>query len=67
MAFTQDQLDKLEAAIAQGSLRVKYADKEVTYRSLDEMLKIRNLMRESLGLIDSSGRRVVMGFSKGLE
>lgn len=49
MSFTQEQLDALEAAIAEGTLTVKYADKEVTYRSLDELLRIRNLISRSLG------------------
>jgi len=44
MAFTLDQLTALDAAIAQGALTVKYADKEVTYRSLDEMLRLRNVI-----------------------
>lgn len=49
MAFTQDQLDAIEAAIAEGTLTVKYADKEVTYRSLDELLRIRALIVGALG------------------
>lgn len=49
-AWTSDQLAKLEEAIAQGSLIVKYGDKQVTYRSLEEMLRIRELMRAELGV-----------------
>lgn len=37
MAWTQTDIDKLKAAIAQGATKVKFADREVTYRSLDEM------------------------------
>ena len=37
MAWTQVDVDKLKAAIAQGATKVKFADREVTYRSLDEM------------------------------
>lgn len=44
MAFTQAQLDALDAALAQGSLRVRMDGKEVEYRSLDEMLRLRGLM-----------------------
>lgn len=50
MAFTQEQLDALEAAIAQGVKSVKYADKEVEYASLKDMLAVRDMMREELGL-----------------
>lgn len=48
MAFTQSQLDALDAAIAEGVLVVKYADKEVTYRSLNDMLRIRELMAKDV-------------------
>lgn len=46
--FTQDRLDCLEAAIAEGALKVKYSDKEIEYRSLNEMLKIRDIMKKEL-------------------
>jgi thiamine monophosphate synthase len=49
MAFTQDQLDSLEEALASGALTVKYRDKEVTYRSLNEMLKLRDMIATKLG------------------
>ena len=49
-AFTVPRLEALEAAIAEGVLRVKYSDKEVQYRSLAEMLQVRDIMRRALGL-----------------
>jgi len=70
MAWTQQQLTALEAAIADGALTVRYADKTVTYRSLDEMLRIRDMMRDALGLSGSeagSARMVYPQFSKGLD
>lgn len=66
MAYTEQQLADLDAAIAQGALTVKYADKQVTYRSLDEMLRLRDLMRGELGLIATGGGIVYSSFSKGL-
>ena len=54
-------------AIAGGVLTVKYIDKTVTYRSLKEMLSLRELMRRSLGVTISQPSRVKMEFSKGLE
>lgn len=48
MAFTQAQLDALDAAIAGGELTVKYQDKQVTYRSLDEMIRTRQLIKADL-------------------
>jgi hypothetical protein len=73
-SFTQDQLTALEASIADGALKVKYSDKEVEYRDLKEMLKIRDLMRNALGLNKTSncnkglfgGKRLKMEHSKGL-
>ena len=66
MAFSQTQLDALEEAIATGSTRVKYADKEVEYRSLSEMLRLRDIIRRSLGLVDAGAGRVYPETSKGL-
>jgi hypothetical protein len=37
MAYTQTDIDNLERAIAMGELKVKFADREVTYRSLDDL------------------------------
>lgn len=62
--FTEDQFNTLNAAIAQGVLEVKYADKTVIYRSLKEMLTLRTLMKEELG-IKRSGRKYAK-FNKGL-
>lgn len=67
MAWTQQQLDRLEAAIAEGALVVKYQDKQVTYRSLAEMQQTRTMMRDALGLnSNSTGGVVYPSFSKGL-
>lgn len=67
MAYTQQQLQILEAAIAEGALTVKYQDKMTTYRSLDEMIRIRNMMRDDMGLSASDGGIVYPSFGKGLE
>ena len=44
MSWTQTDLDKLNEAIGQGVMRVAYRDRDVTYRSLDEMLRLQTLM-----------------------
>lgn len=72
--FTMERLQALEEAIAEGALRVKYSDKEVEYRSLEEMLKIRDTMRKVLCVNKKSsdkaglfgGKRAKMEHSKGL-
>lgn len=66
MAYTLEQYQTLQAAIAGGELSVRYADRSVTYRSVDEMLKILRLMRDDLGLnADCNGGRTFTSFSKG--
>lgn len=64
--YSQAQLDALDEAIASGALTVKYADKEVTYRSLNDMLRIRELMAKSLGQKTSGAGRVYPTPGKGL-
>lgn len=63
--FTQQMLDSLIGAIAQGALEVWYGDKRVKYRSLDEMLKIKTLMEKDLGLAPKDGGRRYAKYNKG--
>jgi len=58
--YTQAQLDALEEAIAAGVLTVKHGDKIVTYRSLAEMLRLADLIRQALA--SASSRRPIAGF-----
>lgn len=62
--FTLEQYEALNKSIAQGTLTVTYGDKTVTYRSLDEMLRIRNIMATELGLNNTGNGRKVGVFSK---
>lgn len=56
MPFTQTDLDAVNAALASGELTVRAADgKTVTYRTVDELLKARNLIVNELSM-QSSGR-----------
>lgn len=57
MAWTQTDLDKLEAAIGRGVKTVSYQGETVTYNSLADMLRVRDLMRKELGLAGKSQRR----------
>lgn len=46
MAFTPENLDALEAALARGEKRVSFGDKSVEYRTIDELrLAIREVKR----------------------
>lgn len=66
MAWTQENLTALDAAIAQGATSVTYGNKTVQYRSLSEMIQLRNMMKQELGLSKSSSQRVFATFNNGL-
>lgn len=49
MAWTQTDLDRLDAAIASNVRTVTYADgRTVTYQDADKMLQVRNTMKTEL-------------------
>lgn len=48
--YTLEQYQTLCNAIAQGALIVMYGDKQVHYRSLSDMIAIKKLMEQELGL-----------------
>lgn len=56
-AFTQESLNALEHAIVEGAKSVRYSDKEIEYRSLDEMLKIRDIVKREIGTKKCSSNR----------
>jgi len=66
MAFTIEQYNALTAAIAQGATRVKYADKEIQYNSMDELIRLKALMEKDLGLTKGSIKTSFAKFSTGL-
>lgn len=67
MAYTLEQYEKLKAAIAGGELSVRYADRSVQYRSVDEMVRILKLMEADLypNSACAPGNRRYASFSKG--
>ncbi len=65
--FTSEQLEALEKAIAEGVHKVKYQDKEVEYRSLKDMMALRDTMKRELGITDASGTHRTVGvYGSGL-
>lgn len=66
MAWTATDLEEIEKAIKTGTLRVKYSDREVQYRSLDEMLKIRDLIAREVNDSEGGPVRRYAQYSKGL-
>ena len=67
MAWSQSDLDAIEAAIKSGTTMVKYDTKTVTYRSLDELIRIRELIKKELGQTTGASSRVYMETSKGIK
>lgn len=72
MAWTQDQLTALDESIALGATTVQYTDRTVTYRSLSDMMKLRDMIKRELGINGTSdgsignGSRRYYEHSKGL-
>lgn len=44
MAYTQTDLDAVNAAMASGELKIEVAGRMVMYRSIDELIKARNII-----------------------
>jgi hypothetical protein len=63
-----DRSATLEDAIATGQLTVEYDGKRITYRSIDDLIKARDLVRGELiaagAITDTTIRRSVTSFSK---
>lgn len=55
MSFTQKHLEAIERAIARGEKTVRYGDRTVEYRTVDELLRAREEIRSSL--ISAAGPR----------
>lgn len=65
--YTTEQYQALSAAIALGAVKVKYADKEVTYRSLQEMQALQYAMAQDLGLFNKgNGGKTYPAYNSGL-
>jgi hypothetical protein len=67
MAYTLIQYQVISDAIASGALTVHYGDKQVTYRSLDDMIRIQIIMKNELFPAQNvnNGRKYA-SFSKGI-
>lgn len=63
MAWTQEDLDIIKAAIAEGARTVQYGDKSVTYQSLTDMLRIKSAIEDELGI--GKKRRTVADYRSG--
>lgn len=67
MAWTQAQADALREAVATGATTVTIDGKTVTYRSLKDMLRLLQVIENSLSpSTASSYRRVQFGSPRGV-
>lgn len=55
MAFTQADLDRLDAAIARGTLSVEIEGRRVVYRTMNELLAARNHVQNQLSAASGGG------------
>lgn len=53
--WTQSDLDALEMAIKTGVKRVRYASGETEYQSVDDMLKLRAIMKGEIAATSGNG------------
>ena len=72
MAYTEEQLTLLEAALAKGEKRVTFGDKTVEYRSVEELKEAIRAVERGLaeqaahtGLIPSPARQIRVVTGKG--
>lgn len=72
MAYTEDQLTALEAALAKGEKRVTFGDKTVEYRSVEELKEAIRAVERGLsaqaantGLIPPAPRQIRVTTGKG--
>lgn len=65
MAYTQKDIDAVERAIATGTLRVTINGKTIEYRSQDDLLRLRDLMRREAGQLPATSNRRFAVFRKG--
>jgi phosphotransferase system HPr-like phosphotransfer protein len=64
MAFTQQQYEDLVAAIAEGVTTVASNGRQVSYRSLSEMMKLKAVMEEELGVSGAGRQRRYASFRR---
>ena len=62
MAFSQADLDALDAAIKAGERSVAFGDRRVEYRDMSEMLKARALIVAELRALGAAPRQEIVGW-----
>jgi hypothetical protein len=63
MAFSQSDLDAIDAAIASGELTVSHNGRTVTYRSMDDLFKARDRIAAAIASQAGSRRGVTYRYT----
>lgn len=56
MSYTTADLDALNRVIKSGAASVRFVDRGVTYRSMDELLKLRSLIESEIAAASGATR-----------
>lgn len=59
---TQTDLDNIEAAIARGERIVRFGERMVEYRTVDEMIKAAGYMRAAISSVGGVTRTTLLSF-----
>lgn len=65
MAFSIGQLEAIEEAIASGATTVSYEGKSISYGTLDNLLRVRGMIRRSLGLDAAKSATTLVAHDRG--
>ena len=60
-----NQLAAVEEAIASGVSTVSYNGKSVTYRSLDDLLRLRTILQAALGIVPATSGTILASHDRG--
>ena len=63
MAYTTTDLDNIDAAIASGELRVQIDGRDITYRSIDDLIKARSFVATQMTAASASTSRRAYKFN----
>lgn len=66
MAWTSADLDAIKAAMAKGERTVSFADRSVTYRSVEELLRVKAEIEAELTAATTRPRQWIGVAGKGL-
>ena len=64
--WTKQNLEELDQAIASGAQEIWFSDKKIKYNSLEDMLRVRAIILEAIGLSEKQNRVTVPLLERGI-